>query len=260
MDWRTITLIALAGCAPEGAWSLQTWGEDYIEQQIPPSDFADGCSATYDTFQVALLEQGLVDGNGAFVAQVPSAQAFDLSLPGPHLVGSAPAPVGLYPIVQARIAPSESLTAGEIEPGEETRLAEQGWSIYAEGEVTCGAESVRFAWGFETDTTYVCVPEGLDVARGGAALSELTVHGDHLFYDGLEDPDAEVRGRAIVDADADADGWVTLEELQRVDVAPLGYTVGQFGTIRDLRAFVTHLTTTLGHIDGEGHCTVVRGG
>ncbi len=59
--------------------------------------------------------------------------------------------------------------------------------------------------------------------------------------------------------DGDGDGQVTLAELEAVDIAPLGYTVGKFGEVRDLRQFVTHLTTTLGHIDGEGHCTTLRG-
>jgi len=250
--------LVLAACAGEGEWSLNTWGEDYIEEEIPSEEFADSCSATFDEFLVGMTGLGLIDGNGEFAATIDGALVFDVSQKGPHLVGTSPAPVGLYPTVEGRIAPSSDLAAGNASAEQVARLVDNGWSVAARGAITCGSDTVTFDWGFATDTTYTCDPEGLEVARGGAASSELTIHGDHFFYDGLEDPDAGVRGQALVDADANADGVLTLEELEGVDIAPLGYTVGQFGEVRDLRQFVTHLTSTLGHIDGEGHCAVTR--
>ena len=62
--------------------------------------------------------------------------------------------------------------------------------------------------------------------------------------------------RAVLDADADADGAVTLAELGAVDVAGLGYAVGQYSEVTTLADFVAFLTQTLGHVDGEGHCQV----
>ena len=253
-----LPLLLLVGCGAQGEWTLETWGEDYIEQRIPSDDFADGCTASYDTFLVGLTDLGLVDGNGDFAATIDGALVFDMAQEGPHLVGTAAAPVGLYTTVKARIAPSADFASGNATVEQVALLADNGWSVYASGTATCGDDQVSFAWGFAGDTTYLCAPEGLEVPRGGAALSELTIHGDHLFYDGLEDPDAQVRAAAIVAADADGDGVVTQAELAQVDVAPLGYTVGQFGAVRTLADFVDHLTTTLGHIDGEGHCTTVR--
>jgi hypothetical protein len=253
-----VAFLLLSACSNQGEWTLETWGEEYIEEEIPSADFADGCEATYDTFLVSMTEMGLVDGNGEYAATIPGSLVFDVSQVGPHFVGSSAAPVGLYTTVKARIAPSTDLEAGNATEAQVALLRDNGWSVYAEGSATCGAETVSFAWGYAGDTTYLCEPSGLEVPRGGAALSELTIHGDHLFYDGLEDPDAQVRGRAIVDADADGDGIVTHAELAAVDVAPLGYTVGRFGDVRNLDQFVGHLTTTLGHIDGEGHCTTVR--
>lgn len=113
-----------------------------------------------------------------------------------------------------------------------------------------------FDWSFDTDTTYNCEPEDLTIPAGGEDGTELTIHGDHLFYDGLENPDAEVRGAAIADADADADGVVTQAELDLVQVATLGYEVGQYSEVTTLGDFVSFLTRTLGHVDGEGHCQV----
>ncbi len=237
---RTIAALApmavLTGCG-SATWQVTTWGEAYIEDGIPASAFDDGCSATFDTFTVQITEAALLDGDGAVVGEAPGG-SFALTEPGPQDVGSASVPARFYDTARFRIAP------------------EGGASIHAVGSVTCGADTVAFDWSFTTDTTYVCAPEGLTLASGGTSTTELTVHGDHFFYDGLENADAAVRGQAIVDADADVDGTVTLAELAAVDVAPLGYAVGQYSDVTDLAAFVTHLTRTLGHVDGEGHCQV----
>lgn len=238
---RALSLILLPalGACGSGEWVVTTWGEEYIEEEIPAAVFADGCSATYDEFQISLTEVALLDGNGDVVADVPDPGLFDLTEPGPSEVGRVSAPATHYDTVRFVLGPDGSHP-----------------SLVVGGTLTCGAEAVTFDWSFDTETVYTCAPEALTIPAGGTAQSELTIHGDHLFYDGLENPDAEVRGEAIVAADADADGEVTLAELSQVDVAPLGYRVGQYSDVTTLDAFVGFLTRTLGHIDGEGHCQV----
>ena len=66
----------------------------------------------------------------------------------------------------------------------------------------------------------------------------------------------ELQGQAIVNADADADGTVTLEELAAVDVATIGYPVGTHTEITNLSDFIAQLVSGVGHVDGEGHCYV----
>ena len=112
------------------------------------------------------------------------------------------------------------------------------------------------SWAFSTTTAYACEPEDLTLAPGGEGRSQLTVHGDHLWYDSLISPDAELRGQPIHGADADANGDITLDELAAVPLAPTGLDVGPYSDIHDLAAYVSLLTQTLGHIDGEGHCQV----
>ncbi|MCB9792055.1 MAG: hypothetical protein H6741_04955 [Alphaproteobacteria bacterium] len=226
-------LLLIIACSP-ATWTVTTWGEDYIEEGIPAEAFADGCELRFDRFAVNITEASLLDGNGV-VGEAPEALV-DLTLPGPHTLGEVEVPAGTY--AEARFVISG------------------GPAVEAAGLLTCGARSASFDWRFDTDTTYLCAPEGLTLAAGGAGATELTVHGDHLFYDDLVSPDAEVRGEALLDADADADGDLTLEELAEVPVAPLGYGVGPYSEVSDLRGFVTHLTRTLGHVDGEGHCEV----
>ena len=126
-----------------------------------------------------------------------------------------------------------------------------------------------FHWGFRTATQYKgCAQpaesgqalEGIVVTRGGNDTSELTTHGDHLFYDRLmASPDPAVQTSLRFDekaaADADGDGEITLEELAaaRLDVRlydPSGLDAPTLG------AFVTSLTRTVGHFRGEGECSI----
>ncbi len=232
-----LALLPLLVACGSGDWVVTTWGEEYIEEGIPSTGFVDGCEAVFDTFTVNITQAALLNGDGE-VAGAVQAGAFELTQAGPQTVGSAAVPATHYDTARFEISP------------------DGGPSVRAAGQLTCGAESVSFDWSFQTATTYLCAPADLTVPAGGEVGTELTVHGDHFFYDGLEDPDASLRGQPIVDADADGDGVVTIDELSAVPVAGLGYAVGQYSEVTDLGAFITFLTRTLGHVDGEGHCHV----
>lgn len=237
---RVLSLLLLVGCG-NGTWKVETWGEEYIEDTMPAEIFEDGCSVTYDRFEVALTDVALLDGDGAEVGVVDGEHVIDLTGAGPHAVGSVDVPATHYATARYAVSPSETLG---------------GDSVSAAGTLSCGGSSHTFDWAFDTDTTYLCEPADLTIPAGGEDGTQLTIHGDHLFYDGLENEDAVVRGKAIADADADADGVVTLAELEAVSVATLGYQVGQYSEVTNLGQFVRFLTQTLGHVDGEGHCQV----
>lgn len=223
----------LLGCGA-GTWVVEAWGEAYIEAAIPAEVFADGCAVTYDTFDVALAEAALLDGDGDALGTVPAA-ALSLTAPGPVDVGAAEVAAGHYTTARFDVAGAPSVRAA--------------------GTLTCPTGAATFDWTFTTATAYVCEVD-LTIPAGGEGRTQLTIHGDHLWYDGLENPDAEVRGQAVLDADADADGVITQAELDALPVAPLGYEVGQYASVETLGAFVAFLTQTLGHVDGEGHCQV----
>lgn len=251
---KTLPLLLLLTACGSGDWNTTTWGEEYIEQGIPSADFEDGCSAQYDRFVIVMDDVALIDGDDEPVAEQDDALVFDMALPGPHDVAHFDTRATFYDTARFAIRPATGAKAGNVTEAEAEAMA--GNSVHAVGSITCGADTVQFDWAFDTATTYLCAPDDLTIPSGGAATTEFTIHGDHLFYDGLENEDAVVRGQAIVDADADADGTVTLAELAAVPVAPLGYRVGQYSDVTDMRQFVSFLTRTLGHVDGEGHCQV----
>ncbi len=97
------------------------------------------------------------------------------------------------------------------------------------------------------------------MTNGGTEEVELTVHGDHLFYDDLQSEAGGPRFQALADADADNDGAVTLTELDRVPLYTVPsekglYGTGALGNVNTLGQYVRTLARTIGHYRGEGSC------
>lgn len=233
--------LLLVGCG-EGTWQLNVWGEDYIATGIPVEIFADGCSVVFTDFRLPLQTTALLDGNGEALATQTLNVRYQLVGRGPQVVTSLVQPAGRYPVVEVVTGPVTS--------------AQDSGPLEVAGVLSCGARQASFAWQFETVTTYRCEPENLMIPNQGDATTELTVHGDHLFYDSLEDPEAAVRGEPLLNADHDEDGVLTQAELEATSLAQIGYDVGRYDGVVNLWQFVSVLTQTIGHVDGEGHCAV----
>jgi hypothetical protein len=117
-----------------------------------------------------------------------------------------------------------------------------------------GGEVVTFAWAFDSDTLYSPCEIDTELAADGEASAQITIHADHLFYDDLDSSTPDVAFDLIAASDANADGAVTQEELAAVDItAEARYQVGSHD-IKDLWSFIAYQATTVGHINGEGHC------
>lgn len=231
-------LLSLLACRGEATWVLETWGEEFIEEGIPGEAFADGCAVSFQRFAVGVVEAALVDTDGEVVAALENAVVVDLVAPGPQELGRHTVPAGLYDTVRAALG-----EAGEL-----------GGSVSVAGTLRCVGEEVAFDWLFSTAAAGLCEPSNLSLQDGGEGRTQLTIHGDHLFYDSLDDPDSVLRGLPLVQADADGDGVLARAELEAVAVAPLGYDVGGFAEVRELWAYLEAQVGSLLHIDGEGHC------
>lgn len=97
------------------------------------------------------------------------------------------------------------------------------------------------------------------MTEGGTDAVELTIHGDHFFYDDLQAATAKLRAEAIVNADANLDGLVELSELDAVALTSLPanqYGTGGASDVNNLGDFVRFLSRTVGHYRGEGECFV----
>lgn len=254
---------SLLACAPgEGTLDVVIYGESYIEASIPADVFVDGWTLTFDRFLVSVGELTLAQAGEPEGAEEPRYQIFDLAQPSGGAgfsVTSAQVPAGAYDGLRYHIAPAADAIAGDATEEDVQRMRDGGLSIYVEGQAERAGVVKRFAWGFATRTDYAHCKSTAVVADGGVATAQLTVHGDHLFYDDLFSPTPNVTFDLFAAADADADGEITRAELEATDIRPLSnYQVGDLIEIHDLWSFLEQQTTTIGHIDGEGHCENLR--
>jgi hypothetical protein len=240
------------GSGGQGTVRVTVYGEDFIEQSIPADAFADGWTVTFDAFLVN------VGGVTAAGQEMQAFQVFDLTQPGPVDLGSAPAPAGPIAPVAYTLAPADGQTTNVNAPAAlfDTMVSE-GYAVYVSGTATRDASEISFSWGFTETIAYQECHAVESVETDGQGVVQLTFHGDHLFYDSLVEAEPGLRFDAYAQAD-DGDGELTLEELENVSGTAFSamdhYDVPPDSGIADLRAYLTAQVTTIGHIDGEGHC------
>lgn len=266
------------GSGGEGSVSFTTWGEDYIEHEIPPdpagqSGFIDGWTVAYEHFLVNFADIVVADEKGAVAARMPGMKLFDNHVPEvKSIIDFAGIPAKAYTQVSYEIVPPTA--DGEVAPGVDEKLRrtmiDGGYAVYVEATATRDGDMLHYAWGFAIATRYVdCHSEqgGRDekgfVIRNNASIqAQLTTHGDHLYYDRLQSsPDPSVptslRFDAIAGADTNGDGELELDELGAVSMAKLVGTYDPSGfRASTLQDFVTHLARTVGHFRGEGECDI----
>ena len=252
---------AIVGCGEDdedsgrGVLSLELWGEELIEEGIPGDELEDGYAVSYDKFLINLGQITVAREGQAPAIEKLAMRVWDLTKTGPFSLASITAPAGSYDHTAYAIAPATSeSTSGNAKAADIDLMVDGGYSVYVEGTADDGTVSKHFSWGFDTDTEYdPCHSQGV-LADGGEATVQITIHGDHLLYDDAVKAEPSPRFNAIALADADGDGEVTQAELLDYDITVLSnYGVGSLN-IDNLWDFISHMTSTLGHIDGEGHC------
>lgn len=252
-----------------GKVTFTTWGEEYIEDQIPPETFADGFTITYSKFLVSIGNITIADGDGKEAANEPGFFLIDHTEAGvKELVSFDGLEAKSYTKVSYELntaSAADTTKIGKVTDADVTLMTDNQYMVYVEGTLSKDGESKTFKWGFSEPTLLEdCegeidgkIAEGVLVTDGGEDVVQLTIHGDHPFYDDLQSPDAKVRGQAAFDADADDDGEITQEELalvQLVDLPADEYGTGGVDGVNELGSFVAFLSRTVGHYRGEGEC------
>ena len=260
-------VVVAAGCGA-GELSITTYGEDFIEQGIPAADFADGGAVVFDTFLVSFADLAVDGADGAVGGAVSGPVVFDVHEAGPVEVARfTELPARRYEDITVSVVPATTAAEnGNADDEAFAAMTAAGQSVFVSGTMTHDGVDKTFAWGFDTATRYVdCELEdgslGVIVPSGDVGEWQLTIHGDHLFYDDLASEEAVLRLQAIVAADENDDGAVDLAELDAVDLTALPadqYGTGGAGDVVTLGDFVTALTRTLVHHTGEGECTAQK--
>jgi hypothetical protein len=279
---HTLAALLMIACTNDGAdgtgtVTFTTWGEELIEKEIPAKDaegkpfVEDGWSVKYSKFLVVIADVAVAEEGKEPVAKLPTPKLFDMHAAGEKAVAVFTGlPGKAYTHVSYAVSPATAAVelGGGATEADKQLMVQGGYSVYVEATATKDAITKSYAWGFRTSTLYDrCKGElsgketdGVVVTNGGNDAVQLTIHGDHLYYDDLQSPAAKVRFDSIASADVDDDGRVTLEELAAVQLADTTkikagpYGTGSASGINDLRAFVEALSRTVGHFRGEGEC------
>ena len=197
-----LSSLALCACGSgdeasgRGNVSFNVWGEEYIEEAIPAEEFEDGWTVSFSKFSITIGDVTVADRNAGEAGRLAGTRLLNLVETGPHDIGALN---GLearswdkvsysVPAANAQTTLHPSATEGDL------MLMKAGsYSVHVEGNATNAGTSKTFSWSFTNSTVYSdCVAEiedketpGVTVSNGGTEPVQLTIHGDHFFYDDL---------------------------------------------------------------------------
>jgi hypothetical protein len=254
---RVVALAALAaapackGTEPgNGSLDVRIWGGDAIEEGIPPEDFVDGWTITWDRFVVALdavaTEEEADMGRYLFDLTAVSGGA------GNRVVELA-SPSGMTTLAY-RIGPGDVAEEGNADDLA-VMMEDEGWSIYVAGTAVSGVTMLEFAWGFEVETDYAECEIATEVPEGEEVRTLITIAGERLFNDTIDGDDGDLRFNLLATADVDMNLAITSDELEMI-IPDDDYDAGDHDA-DDMWEFLEGQAARLGRIDGDGPCMAV---
>jgi hypothetical protein len=198
----------------------------------------DGWLVTYDTLLISLGNFGIAEGPCEQYAESHYVRILDLRRPEPQKLALLRA-LGHCPFIFEVSSPPDNavLGAGVTEdaktlmrtPGSDPYVKDRGVGVHAAGVATRGDSSVAFAWSFRENLAYGHLCGELSFESEVTASLDVHVRTASLFDDPEGSAGSPVaRFGPFAAADADADGVVTLEEL---DAVPVALSEGNFATL-----------------------------
>ena len=280
------------GCGSEtdsvgtGALAVRITGEDAAKTGFPVEEegesiaFVDGWTVQFSKVLVALGAIDLRSSDGTVAVEskdryVADLHAGDASLPVFEGLDAKRWDKFSYEIASpdANAKPIGNVAQSDIQA-----MTDGKFNYWLEGTATKGADTYSFKWGLQSSTKNANCTNGLDdtggiVIRSNAtAEAEVTIHLEHIFWDSLGSEDASLRFDAIAAA-AGADKEITtaeiatqnLSDLKGLDGMPLVDDMGKPivynpGSVplasQDLLSFIQASAASMGHLNGEGLCTI----
>ncbi|MEM9864739.1 MAG: hypothetical protein AAF938_24265 [Myxococcota bacterium] len=221
-----LSLITALGCGDsngEGTLAVSAYGESFIEDGIPSDEMDDGWAIAFDSFMVT-LNADIGGENFAGTNLVLHESTAGAGAP----LGSAVLPSGTYDDVTFQID-----------------------ALNVMGSATKDGRTITFDWTFDTPQRYVSCEESAVVPEDGIGNFEITIHGDHLFFDSLVSDEPGLLFEPLAAADTNADDVLTRAELEAADVGT--YDVGN-SDVTNLWQYLVAQSLLIGHVNGEGHC------
>jgi hypothetical protein len=166
---------------------------------------------------------------------------------------------------QTPIAQAGFRALGGVSAADAQLMIDQKLTYWIEGVVQA-EKPVSFVFKVGDDALYTdCENDGepgIAVTEGRTTTAQVTLHGDHLWFDSLVrgDESTVVRRAAwLVKADKDGDGKVSSDDLKSVkaeEVFPTsqGYNLSNARPIVTAYDFIVAQLASQGHLNGEGEC------
>lgn len=282
-------MLSLAACSTDGTGSLRVRisGEGPAMTGYPFDDgadviaFVDGWSLTYARVLVSVSGFELQTRSGASAGPPTDGVVADLHLDTPIAWQLDGVPARRWDRLSYDLVPptaSSRLLAG-VGTTDAARMISGSCAMLIEGTATNGAASVPFSFCIPDPVRAYDCESGIDgtegVVVGVNAVDdvELTIHLDHLFLDSVSATEPNMRFEPLA-ALAGADSMLTLDDLATTPVTDIEDRSGNYIVVdghvlvydpgpfpldanRSIASYVRANATTMGHLEGEGHCKYV---
>ncbi|HET9958881.1 MAG TPA: hypothetical protein VFQ61_30525 [Polyangiaceae bacterium] len=275
-----------SGALGEGALEVSVSGEEAAEVGFPFTEdgetisFADGWRVSFSKLLIGVGGLDLRSSDGQTAVAESRTYVADLHAGAARLATFSGLGARRWDRFSYRIvAPDETATPiGDVSEDDVERMREGGFNYLIEGSAIREGNQLTFSWGFSNPTLNANCTNGVDdtdgvvVPNNSQASAEITIHVDHLFWTTLGTERSELRFEAIAAAGRD-DGDISMSDLAEQRLSSL---VGMDGeplkddqgaaivynpeSVRlesqNLAAFMLASSSSMGHLNGEGLCTV----
>ena len=279
--WCALLAFSCTPAAGSGTLEVSASGEAAAVSGYPTAEglgFADGWAMTVDRVIVS-IDRFAISHLGISVPLEADPVLVNLH-GGEQRVWSFPAVAAQrYEQVGYRIIPAATGArhVGIVTAADETRMVTDHLAVLFRGTAHHAVHGdYAFDMGLPIEIHLsdcingVDMTDGLIVTPNGTTRAQMTFHLDHFFLESILDPAALIRFEAFA-ATGGAMRRVTYEgletqhlaDLRDIDGTPLRDASGMLLTYDpgsvplptgSLRNFVFHQASTIGHLNGEGHC------
>ena len=243
-------------------------------------EFADGYTLSFSKVLVSFGSIGLRGAEGDVGVASTDSFVADLHAGDPEVATFEDLPARRWEKFGFELKAPDAKTKvlGTVAAADVQTMVDGGFNYWIEGSATKANETYTFVWGLKNPTRNVDCTNGLDGTAGlvirenATSDAEITIHMDHFFWDTLGSEGASLRFEAIAGA-AGADKMIQFDELASQNLAdlkavggmplvdasgnPVVYNPGSVPLAKqDLRSFVLAASAGMGHLNGEGLCTV----
>ena len=272
--------------AGSGSLTLVATGEDGAKDGFPFEEdgeavaFADDWTVSFSKVLVSLGNVTLKGDDGKVALESDEHYLVDLHQGDPELGTFDGLGARRWERLSYQILPAASgmTNVSGVASADVKAMVDGGYNYWLEGTAEKGDASFTFAWGLKNPTNNANCTNGSDDTQGviikdnATTEAELTFHLDHLFWSTLGTEEADLRFEAIAAAGRE-DGDISWEDLEAQELAslvgldgeplvdeagePIVYNPGSVRLAsQNLASFVLASASSMGHLNGEGLCTV----